>query len=197
MRSLFVENKSLDEEAWKAWLRRQNFARDDKSIGAIERNRKYLRGVYLDPDKWEEYVRGLIKELVGLGKELDVINAGWMLPRFPKAKHQLASILSVLLDLSRVRTRVLFQRNGLRVPGDLKTQFGLAPFDPSPRATVGRFLTLARRMRQDLAKPVTAPVDEGEAVRKAREEGAPSEAAPSQDTPSDKSGPEPSAPEGS
>ena len=151
VRSLFRSGQALDLPAWEKWVVAQRFAKDAASLARLRNERRYMRGVHIDPTAWEQHIRSLMSSLRVQYRAVDDIGAEFLVPRYPNAHRKMRSLLSILFDLARTRTRVLFERSGLAVPVDLWTEFGFSPFDPSARSTVGRFRTILRQLDRDLS----------------------------------------------
>jgi hypothetical protein len=152
-RCFFKKGKKLNERYWKQWLEGYRFVKTAADWERIKKDRRCVKkSNHLDAKKWEEYIAQNLTSLRAQYFELQRAEEKYLASRYPIISGHLQEMFTVLLDLYLGRTRVLYEQNRLNIPKDLVSQLGAMPFGSNPFSSVGRFVTLQRKIKRCMAE---------------------------------------------
>lgn len=148
-RSAFVKNdkgkKQVDEAAWSQWLKTQRFIRNSNDFEKIKKRTQFMKGLYLDVGKWEDYCLDFVARLKTHYAKVESFEGKFLTFAFEKAGKFLKSNISVLFDLQVRRTMFFYRFYKIKMPDKVRVVLGSAGFQNVPFSSVGRFLSTERR----------------------------------------------------
>lgn len=136
---------SVNEDEFSAWVQRMSLATTAEALAKVKNDYRFsTRGGHFRPDEYKTWATDtLVPGLQGLFQKHRDFRQGYIASLDPKADMLGDYLVSVIFELFKEYTRVLYERAKIEVPEELRA----TPVDPIAAPTISRkFFDAQRRL---------------------------------------------------